>query len=150
MGGDISFFQWTCTHTTTCMPNIHPYLYVCMFPKCTCTDTLTHTYARACPPQPHVCIQLSTHIPAHFLFAWAVYLLPSRGQANRKSLRFDLGNRVVGAILPLFIFLNVLSAPYCQVLSSCNDNIAHSSFLQRSREISGPYSVLLEPVVSAF
>lgn len=123
------------------MPNTHLYLSVC----------ITHMYVcMHIPPQLCVCIQLSTHIPAHFLLASATHLLPSGRQATWKTLRFDLKNRVAGAILLLFIFLNVLSASYCQVLSPCNGNTAHSSFLQRSREISGPYSVLLEPIVSAF
>ena len=73
-------------------------------------------------------------------------------------MRFDPGNRAAGAprgvvsqaILLLFILLNVLSAQYHQVLIPSKDNIAHSSFLQRSREMSGLYSVLLKPIVSAF
>ena len=75
--------------------------------KCTCTHSFTHVYAEACPHDhtraydcPHA------HIPAHFIFAWTAHLLPSSGQATRKALKIDLGNRVVGAILLLFIFLN--------------------------------------------
>ena len=84
--------------------------------------------------------------------------LPSNGLSIGKTLRFDLGNRAVGAlrgvvsqaILLLFILLNVLLARYYQVLFPSKDNNAHSSFLQRSREMSGLYNVLLKPIVSAF
>ena len=76
---------------------------------------------------------------------------------ERPCLSLGLGNRAIGTprgvvsltIFLLFIFLNVLSARYGQVLFRSNDSIAYSSFLQRSREMSGPYSVLLKPIVSA-
>lgn len=122
----------------------------------------THCHTHA-PPRPHTCVQLSTPIlAAHFLClgctATPLLLLPANELATRKTLpEFGLGNRAIGTprgvvsltIFLLFIFLNVLSARYGQVLFRSNDSIAYSSFLQRSREMSGPYSVLLKPIVSA-
>lgn len=142
--------------------------------KCMCTHSQTH--AHTCTlPWPHMCIQLSTHILPHFLFAWAsqppctpvphtrthhttiTTLIPANGLATRKTwgliweTEFGAPRGAVSqAILLLFIFLNVLSEPYCQMFSPYNDNVAHSSFFQRNRDVSGPYSVLLEPIVSAF
>lgn len=145
-------------------PITHTYLYVHMLPhKYMCTRSHTHVHAWT-----HMCAYNCRHILAHFLFAWPSqppwsphpplsWLIPSNGLITRETLRFDLGNRERLKLLEVqppklyfsFIFLNVLWAWYCQV-SPYNDNIARSSFLQRNREMNEPYSVLLEPIVSAF
>ena len=55
-------------HTPTAHPSQHTYLYGHMLP----IQTHVHTYVHRCTPSwPHICIQLSTHILAHFLCAWA-------------------------------------------------------------------------------
>lgn len=140
------------THTlqSTRPSCILAYTYACPPHKCTCTHS--HTCMHTQYPHNHTIVRTIVHTPIG-TFSLCLGCTPGsfHWTGHKKGPEVWSGKqRVLGALLLLFVFLNVLSTPYCQVLSPCNDNTAHRSFLQRSGEISGPYSVLLEPMASVF
>ena len=83
------------THTQYNLHAHHAYLPIRMHALHTNAraHTLTHVCTLNTPTTIQLCVQLSTRPLAHFLFAWAAHLVPSTGQATRRALRFDLGNR---------------------------------------------------------
>lgn len=136
------------THTLLLLParpaHIRTYTYAC-------AHTLSHMYKRQYSHN-HTTVHTTVHTPTG-TFSLCLGCTPAsfHWTGHRKDPEVWSGKqRVLGALLILFIFLNVLSVPYCQEFSPCNGNTAHSSFFQRSIEISGPYSVLLETIVTVF
>lgn len=139
------------THLPYYLNAHHTDLPICMHAAHTNAHAHTHMYAHTTPPQPYQYVHNCTHPCWHtfsMLGLHTCFFPLDRPQERPWGLIWETES--TGALRLLFNFLNVLSAPYCQVLSPCNDDTAHSSVLQRSREISGPYSVLLGPIVSVF
>jgi hypothetical protein len=157
------FFKQVCTHCLNTLPehlfHMHTYLYVHRL----LAQRHVHTFSYILHTNTHTTLCTHTTTYAHaivhtFLFAWVAQWLqtPMDGSLARpegstwEEVIEVLWDVVSPATFPLFIFLNVLSACYHHVFSLCNDSIAHSCFLHRSKEPSGPYILLLEPIISAF
>lgn len=149
------------THTT-CTPITHTYLslHTQVVYTSACAHLLSHTSCihTNTPPQPHMHTSLCTLVQAHFLFsqvAHPTYPLP-QWTGNQKGPCSQVWETVIGAsgdvvsqtLLPCLFFL-----------MRCPRDFAKCSFLIMTilpmahffiGEMSGPYTVLLKPIISAF